>query len=764
MEKMKPFINRQTVLYGFFVLILLTGSFLLFQRYPVRDTAAVVGDKKITTSQYEDFKNKCKSYAEFSQDDQLLKDCNQQSLDMLIELKALETEAQKYNVNVSQQEIESKYQEKAKAYGVDAASFDELVSSNIGWDVTTVKQEIKRELLKENLAKYLISSKSVLGIFVRWDILDNSSSQEQINQNIIKAKSYMDKLKPALTADITADQIVQKTENFRKTLTDQWSKDYNISLISVSNINEKTASERFAGKEDWQGIKLLKSVGDTTDVIKSSGGYYVAYKLSSTGKGKFNDWDEFLKNAKQESKIYALSYQAYVAEKKISSFISSALKKTEEKAIALVGAKKAIAGCEQTASCNCATRTTTNGQMTLVHYSQMYGWLKDYVTGFRINGAKVEAWVEDPAINWGTYPACSVRESNYGSYLTNAGGGNGGGHILIGSYADQNLKLLSCFSRWKVSISKNGYDTFTWRNRSVAGNGWSGHIDHIKMGGEYYEGDQALQFENFNEDGYVSLKAIYNRTIDMDCAQNLAGNNSIPVKYMLPSGTSANIYYKKTSVGNYNYFQAVLGNGQWRSVNVSPLSQNTSYDFKLTYTGKPDIVKTCQTTFSPPPPIISTGTCSLSIVPTKGVSPLKVGVSVNPAHLPSRAIDHTHCACQYCACPYDVYNNYTYKSYRLYYVDPQGVETDIAKRTDTSNSSGSANATGVNIPSAFEYTFNKALNPNEKYVIKFSYTYHKDTDDGHDELDYGPYTCGDAATTGVRAVKDSDRLIIEVMP
>lgn len=211
---MKPFINRQTVLYGFFVLILLTGSFLLFQRYPVRDTAAVVGDKKITTSQYEDFKNKCKSYAEFSQDDQLLKDCNQQSLDMLIELKALETEAQKYNVNVSQQEIESKYQEKAKAYGVDAASFDELVSSNIGWDVTTVKQEIKRELLKENLAKYLISSKSVLGIFVRWDILDNSSSQEQINQNIIKAKSYMDKLKPALTADITADQIVQKNREF----------------------------------------------------------------------------------------------------------------------------------------------------------------------------------------------------------------------------------------------------------------------------------------------------------------------------------------------------------------------------------------------------------------------------------------------------------------------------------------------------------------------------------------------------------------------
>ncbi|OIP24009.1 hypothetical protein AUK11_04160 [bacterium CG2_30_37_16] len=761
LEKLKKVNLKTAVIIFCSVLIIAPGAYFGWKYYKAHyGTAAVVGDTKISSAEYDNFNDKCKGFGKFLDDSDFQNKCNEMSLDTLILLKALETDAKKYNVNVANEEIDKTYKEKMTGFKSEE-EFLTMLKSNYGWDANSVKMQIKIELLKKKLSPYLLSTKSVLGGYVRWDILMDNPTDEKVGENSKKAEAKLKQyIRPVMANDIKEKDLQVAVDNLQKT-NDEWSKFYNAGIIHKGNLNDKTATESFAGSEDWAGISKLKKIGDISEDIKSSGGYWAVYKLTAKSEGKFNDWDDYLAGAKNDAKIYSLKYKSYITERAIKEKISSSLKFIKSSVISVVASlssKPVYAGPPY--DCK-ATTTLSGGRVGLVHYSQMMGWTKDYFTGMPIDNATVTARMV------GSTTVCIVPEKTLDTSVT-----HNGGRLIIGNYQNPAVRSLSCWAFWDFSITHPSYETISWGHRSVMGNGTADLIDHMNPSGTF-KGDSKVRYEDTNgitddSDGNVTM--IPKPSHSFSCNQSTSTSSSVPVVFSLPSGARGNINFKQTSAAIWTFYQAVAGTGSARQKTVMPLNPNTQYDFQLTSGGLTTLTATCSTTSAPTPfiPSSPSGSCGVSVTPNQGTVSLNTTIKVNYASLPLDAYDHFHCgSCQYCIdCHINIDHYYTYDYYRLFYTPTLqdgtavGASTTIAM-VDERNT-GSHN---IVIPEKFEYPFTVPLLPGQEYRLQFEYGIYRFTRDGDgtQEHDHTFSNCSSPLSTapGVSVSKDTSRIIIE---
>ncbi|RJO61578.1 hypothetical protein C4544_02490 [candidate division WS5 bacterium] len=462
------------------------------------EVIAMYGDKKVLKTVYEDEKSKCESFYEYNTDKEGKKSCSEKEIEDQILKKALETEAENRGINVTEDEINERYKDIVSVYASED-SYKRTLKNTYGWTPEYVKENIKRDLLQEKLEQYLIGSKDVYGVFVRWDWYIGESDRAKNKENEGPSREMMDKnLYPLMKSGATNEQIIKKIKEIRATNPEPWNKEYNIVAVPFTKVKKDT----FQGKEDLEAISKLKKVGDITGVVRSSGGYFVVYRLDRISNGNFADWEEFTKDAVGKAKIKSLSYKFKKFKHAISTKYHTYMKKAEN----IFNPKTVQAGHCQDYS-----------------FSKIWGRLFDGSDhSLPINNASIVATNNCPCEPGSagctqTRASCVMCDQESFSHSTTSGNdaaGNGG-FFSLGKPADGDIApvpdtyYLSCYHGWFLDISKAGYENIRY-NKSTAPNATSIHADRgDTQGWEWYSGPGGIYASwNTDNNSYVFMKPI----------------------------------------------------------------------------------------------------------------------------------------------------------------------------------------------------------------------------------------------------------------
>ncbi len=437
------------------ILLAVVGVSGYFVYVANQNIVAQLGDKKVTKTEYEDAKAKCDSFYIYNKDAKSQKRCSDTQIEDLILRKALETEAEKRGITVSQDEINKRYTGMAAAYGgVD--NYNASLKATYGWTPEYVKGNFKRDILEEKLAPYLLNSRSVYGWTVRWDWFTGEASEAQSKTNEAVSKKVIDDdIYPLIKNGATKAAVQAEIAKLRAKGA-PWDKSYNIVTVPFEHLNAKNGFQRFTGKEDWNAIAKLQKVGDITGVVRSSGGYFAIYKLEAITDGRYYNWDDFKKDAVRKSKINSVSYLFNQAKQvvlnKIHAFTNDLAAWTQiKKAYALT-------------SCQ------------WYHFSDFYGYIADGSNAsLRLDGVTITA-----TKNNGKGAECSGEVSSVSTTSSTSYPYTGQGYFKIGKAAENDANGgtsgLNCWDGWYIDISKAGYESMRY-NRSVAPNGTEIPID-----------------------------------------------------------------------------------------------------------------------------------------------------------------------------------------------------------------------------------------------------------------------------------------------
>lgn len=456
------------------------------------EVAATYGDKKVLKSDYNDFKSKCEKFYNYSSDKDQAKKCSEAELEDLILRKALETEAETRGISVSDEDINKKYKALVEPYGSENI-YLATIKQSFGYTPEYVKSNIKRDILKEKLAEYLLKEVSVTGVVVRYDW-----SGKDYDQNSVLAKEKLEKeFYPILKNGSNPEDIRKKIDEVVQRDGSPWNLDPVIALMPIDNLNEKSAQDKFAGKEDWAAISKLQKKGDVTSVLKSSAGYMVAYRLENSTSGQFSSWDEYKKDVVSKSKKYSFDYNYSIFKKTVYLKAHNIIAQAQK----MMGVKNAVAS-----DIDCSTQ----------HFSRMDGYIVDASNTSHGVVASVRATpIGTPdGGDWrGEFPKC-VSPQEGGDVTVNANyiNSNGvnyycDGCLQLGWQQDASQQYLSCWTRWDVTISKTGFQTVVYGGRSVGSNGITTYLDkplgsHGKVN-ETYSG--YYQAENTDNDVIIYL-------------------------------------------------------------------------------------------------------------------------------------------------------------------------------------------------------------------------------------------------------------------
>lgn len=468
------------------------------------EVAATYGNKKVLKSDYADFKSKCESFYNYSSDSKTKKECSKNELEDLILRKALETEADKRGITVSDAEINKKYTALIEPYGTEQR-YLETIKNAFGYTPEYVKSNIKRDILKEKLAPYLLKQMSVSGVVVRYDWSGDSASLEK---DASLAKDKLEKeFYPLLQNGSKQKDMEAKISDVAKRDGDPWNLDPVLAYVAFNNLNEATAQDTFAGKEDWENISKLQKNGGVTAVFKSSAGYMAAYRLDGSTTGQYTSWDSYKQDILKKAKTYSFDYKYHKFAESVSKKVSGAFTEV-----------KKMAGIKSASAFDCSTQ----------HFSRMNGYIVDGSN--TSHGIVANVSIAPGSI--GTWPKCSNPQeggaitvnSNY-AYYSGVNYYNAG-MLQLGWQNDGSKKYLSCWVRWNVTISAQGFNPISYTERSVTSNGVTTNLDKpLSYGGktgEGYSGD--YQAENTNDNTWIYLAPIaakgYHDQVDGSVANN----------------------------------------------------------------------------------------------------------------------------------------------------------------------------------------------------------------------------------------------------
>lgn len=541
--------------------LLITASVVLyFWLKPLQKYAAKVGSKEISKVSYEGAIEKCEGFSKFNQSTDI--NCKEESLNDLILKESLKQEAEKRNITISDDEIAEKLKQVVEPYGSEDEYF-KMVSAAYGWDKEYVQSNLVRDILKEKLENSILRNRQVLGLYFRYDWEGKVDETRELENKKLATDTVTKNYLIPLQNGSTEAQLSAIVKNVTASSPDPGYENIT-GFIIYKDVNSSNAEERFADNVDWEEINELSKSGEVTPTFLSEGGYAVAYRLESIGEGNYNTWDEYL-NALMENKTIK----------------KQSLKLMINNFIAALGIKNAIA-----AKINCSEN----------HFSALYGTLVDGGnTSLKISGATISG----AHGSTGTYPKCNTTEKGSDSVSS---GSNG--KFTLGKVKDKTYAALSCFVRWDVAVKHSYYETVSYGERSVYGNGISTPLDHNLNAhgktGETYSG--SYESENTDGDGLIYMKIK---------TYNLAVNVS-PAGVATPTGAGVKNAGVKVTAGYTN--------------------MNSSYDFQ-NWSGDCDSAgsvlmnsnKSCTANFTLKPPL----PISCVVSPRVGVTPLVVNIIIS---------------------------------------------------------------------------------------------------------------------------------------
>lgn len=446
------------------------------------DFIAMLGDKKVTKTEFEDAKEKCDGFYKYNSDPKGQERCTESEIEDQILRKALEIEAEKRDITVSEEEITESYKGIVSAYKSEE-SYQLTMKDAYGWTPEYVRGNIKRDLLQEKLEKYLIASRDGYGVFVRWDWYIGEPSREQLPSHQAPSRELLEKnLYPLVKNGASKEEI--RTEIARlRTLGDPWDKAYNIGLIPFTGLNEKKSSD--VGPEDWEAISKLQNVGDVTDIVRSSVGQFAVYRLEGKTEGQFNSWEDFKKDAVSKAKVKSVSYKYIQAKKLVITKVEDSVKKLGEK----------------------LHITALASHCGYYNFSEFYANISDGSNhALKLSEVSVIARNNAPTR---TDLMCDQEVGEYGTSTASDGwfivGSKGTWDARYGTYSHAPW-ALSCYHGWYVDVSKNRYDPMRF-NRSTAPNGTSIALDRVAETWESYTGPGG-SYTTWNNDGngYIFMK------------------------------------------------------------------------------------------------------------------------------------------------------------------------------------------------------------------------------------------------------------------
>lgn len=557
---------------GIFIVVVLTIVGVWVGLNVKKDTVAVLGDKKVTRAEYEDAKVKCTGFADFTENEGLKSDCQNHSLDNLLQLKALEIEAEKKGITVSDPEVEEKYKERIKDSGYeDEEVVKAMLRDTYNSDPETVKRYLKVELLKEKLAPSLISKREVFGPYIRWDF--EGGAQKDKNM-ALAVRAMEEKFSAFMKGSVTEESVLAELEKLR-TEREIWKPEGFIGMQDYSDLNDASAKNTFSSEEDWAAISRLESTGELTDIVKSGGGYVVIYKLKNIVKGEYNSWDEFFEQKLKESRVYSLELK-YARLKKTALNFSKNLKNKTTNLGVLVQVKKALA-----MDCNGG------------HFGQLEGRFYDgWHRTERLEGVVASA----RAGSIGTCPICTDggRHERCSGSATTVNSQND--KITLGDALNDSLRFMSCYTRWDITITKKNsrgedlYAPLVYGERSMRANGSYLRFDaDLVRSGETFSG--AYRAANTDNEGHLYMLP-YSHSLS-------AGDITVSPSGSQPPGTTFN-FTATAAHGTSNYsdwwdhvnhlkYRFVIdtdGNGSWDHLGPIEDAPRSSSGVRGTYSYK----------------------------------------------------------------------------------------------------------------------------------------------------------------------------------
>jgi len=305
------------------------------------------------------------------------------------------------------------------------------IKSAYGWSSADFKDSLKYQVLKLKLEDILVAKKDVSLFYIRYDSGNGgiSYAQPEIEKVLvnIKAGSTFEKELARVYAEGEEGDFPTNADIYEQ----------------IKGLNSSNASITFEGKEDWVAISKLKTVGDYTGVVKSSGGYMAIFKLKSISSGRYNSWQEFLNSYPKQDQVLG----------SIEKPIVNLLTKISQKAF------------------GCASGEPDTSY--LVHFAALLGFVQNS-TGGGLGAATVSATMlntpEDIA-NHGdvcpsTFSGTNVFKGNY--FTTSTVGGSGSYDLGCPSCSITGRKM-TCYKSWDVTASLSGYYSKTKRVDFVNG-------------------------------------------------------------------------------------------------------------------------------------------------------------------------------------------------------------------------------------------------------------------------------------------------------
>jgi len=441
-------------------LILIGAGLLTWWHYvPV----ATVDGQKISRAEYNTEQAKMDKFYKYNNDENAQKSVSTSAKNELIEEKIILGEAQKRGITVSDQEINAGYNEIVKQYPSEEA-YIKAIKAAYDWTPELTKYSIKIRLLTQKLKDQVLKGYDVMFMVVRYDMGTDEPKEDPL------AKPRIDNYYNQILAGRTIEQIGA----------DPSCQNSICHIDEQKLINEETSKAAFfASKgEDWAAISKLKNVGDHTPVVKSSGGYYVIYRVDKVYGGSYNTWEEFINSCKDK-------YVSYNPLSKIASALQTAAKWLSNIGILLFGQHAlAIGPCP-------------NGvPNTYFNPVEVYGTVSDantlYLPSVDVNetitdllGQCANQWASQSCEHsgcakrsfWVGYNNYTPTLDHQVSHIVNSSGNS---VRISGNYFFLNDQAAECHYYWKWVFSKTGYITveqLEGRDVFIGTNGMAKEVD-----------------------------------------------------------------------------------------------------------------------------------------------------------------------------------------------------------------------------------------------------------------------------------------------
>jgi hypothetical protein len=286
--------RRFYILLSLLIVVFTLGFFLVWQ-----DRVLVkIGNQSITRSEYLEALNLWRGFYEATENNDILSDFDNTVLDILIEEKIIEYEAQRRNVDVTASMIEDRYQKLIEEYGSEQ-NLAYNAKNSYGWEIDDIKNTIRITILKEKLQPLILNHRIGRSISIQRGsgAPENAFLTKKFDEDSVDWINDIYSLVQVQGFDEIFDIFLSTQEKFEKVVIEgyeEWDSYENLAL--ASNI---AWSRNEIGVPDIDLEEFFAAHGNEPFLVMDSEAWRAIYVVDEIFSGDYDSWDSFLTEYKK---------------------------------------------------------------------------------------------------------------------------------------------------------------------------------------------------------------------------------------------------------------------------------------------------------------------------------------------------------------------------------------------------------------------------------------------------------------------------------